>query len=148
MFTCLCVCTVRRANFNKSLREIEFVIKESTICSWDSLHMPAPPLSDHPSRSISFSISHFITVSYGFFSPPLSCFTRMRCELWASLLIRGQPRGPEQSDVPPDQWLKLCPVYVTLPAMINFASGLFLWDYLTLHSLYDLEKCKQIANRD
>lgn len=59
------------------------------------------------------------------FFPPLSRFARTRCELSASLPIRGQPRGPEQSHVPPDQWPKHCPVYVTLSAMMYLASGLF-----------------------
>lgn len=68
-------------------RKTEFVIKESTICSWDSLHMLAPSLSSNPSRSISFSISHFITVSYA--PSPLSRLSLAHRELSASPTIRS-----------------------------------------------------------
>lgn len=47
-----------------------------------------------PSRSISFSISHFITLSYLFFFPlPLSRFTSTCCTLSASPSIRGPSQG-------------------------------------------------------
>lgn len=47
-----------------------------------------------PSRSISFSISHFITLSYPFFSPCLSPVSpRHVCTLSASPSIRGPSQG-------------------------------------------------------
>lgn len=87
---------VRGEAWKQILWEISFVIKESAICSRDSLHMPAPSLSSHSHAQF---LSLFLTLSQSltcFFSTPLpfhSDTLRALCVPFDNRPSQGQSRA-------------------------------------------------------
>lgn len=93
VFTCLSVCAVRRGN--KSFERYHLLSRERYLFPGFSPHARSISLQP-PSRSISFSISHFITVSYLFFSAPLpfrSDTLRALCVPFDKRPSQGQSRA-------------------------------------------------------